>query len=223
MSLATSFTRHAGVPVPLICGPMYPCSNPELVAAASAAGALGVIGAASLSAKGLREEIHKVRDQTDRPFGVDVLFATIAWRWFNLIETGEILQPFLMSRDAWNRPEVERLLQERHDRGQKIFTGAFMVNSPQNRPKLPAILDCIDCCWANLDPEEIRRECTAKQAMFERIKAIPFKNDFHDFHGNGFNICPICKIGVSHNCGRVAIEQHHFIPLFFQCPAGLCA
>ena len=50
-----------------------------------------------------------------------------------------------MARDAWwNWPEVERLLQQRHDSGKKIFTGAFMVNSPQNQPKLPAILDCID-------------------------------------------------------------------------------
>ena len=40
-SLATDFTRHAGVEVPLICGPMYPCSNPELVAAASEAGCAG--------------------------------------------------------------------------------------------------------------------------------------------------------------------------------------
>ena len=37
MSMATAFTRHAGVEVPLICGAMYPCSNPELVAAVSEA------------------------------------------------------------------------------------------------------------------------------------------------------------------------------------------
>ncbi len=39
----TPFTRHAKVRVPLICGPMYPCSNPELVAAVGAAGALGIV------------------------------------------------------------------------------------------------------------------------------------------------------------------------------------
>ena len=49
----------------------------ELAAAVSEAGGLGVIGAASISAKQLREEIHKVRDRTDRTFGVDVLFATM--------------------------------------------------------------------------------------------------------------------------------------------------
>jgi nitronate monooxygenase len=39
----TALTTHAKIDVPLICGAMYPCSNPELVAAASAAGAIGII------------------------------------------------------------------------------------------------------------------------------------------------------------------------------------
>jgi enoyl-[acyl-carrier protein] reductase II len=36
-----------------------------------------VIAAANLSPRELREEIQKVRDQTDRPFGVDILFASV--------------------------------------------------------------------------------------------------------------------------------------------------
>jgi nitronate monooxygenase len=39
----TALTEHTGINVPLICGAMYPCSNPELVGAASAAGAIGII------------------------------------------------------------------------------------------------------------------------------------------------------------------------------------
>ncbi|MCK6570173.1 hypothetical protein L6V77_03580 [Myxococcota bacterium] len=107
-----------------------------------------------------------------------VLLATIAWRWFNLIETGEILRPFLMSRDAWNRPEVERLLQARHDAGDNIFTGAFMVNSPQNEPKLPAILNAIDWCYRNIDAEKVARTCTTKKAMFKQIEAVPRQGAF---------------------------------------------
>jgi enoyl-[acyl-carrier protein] reductase II len=49
----------------------------ELAAAVSAAGGLGVIAAAHGSAAELREEIRRVRDLTDKPFGVDILFATI--------------------------------------------------------------------------------------------------------------------------------------------------
>ena len=43
------FLAHTGVTVPLIGGPMYPCSNPELVGAISAAGALGVLQPISLT------------------------------------------------------------------------------------------------------------------------------------------------------------------------------
>ena len=45
----TPLTRHAGVRVPLICGAMYPCSNPELVGAVSAAGAIGILQPVSLT------------------------------------------------------------------------------------------------------------------------------------------------------------------------------
>ena len=45
----TPLTAHARIRVPLICGAMYPCSNPELVGAASAAGAIGIIQPISLT------------------------------------------------------------------------------------------------------------------------------------------------------------------------------
>jgi enoyl-[acyl-carrier protein] reductase II len=50
----------------------------ELAAAVSAAGGLGVIGAGSnMSPDELRDEIHLVRRLTTKPFGVDILFATV--------------------------------------------------------------------------------------------------------------------------------------------------
>src|SRR5438046_10245464 len=45
----TTLTSHAGIRVPLICGAMYPCSNPELVGAVSAAGGIGIIQPISLT------------------------------------------------------------------------------------------------------------------------------------------------------------------------------
>ena len=47
--METALTRDAAVHVPLICGAMYPCSNPELVGAASAAGAIGIVQPISLT------------------------------------------------------------------------------------------------------------------------------------------------------------------------------
>ena len=74
--LDTPLARHAGVDVPLICGPMYPCSNPELVAAASAAGGLGVLQPVSLTyvhGHDFREGIRLMRSHTDRPIGMNAL------------------------------------------------------------------------------------------------------------------------------------------------------
>jgi len=76
MSLVTPFTRHAGVDVPLICGPMYPCSNPELVAAASEAGALGVLQPMSLTyvhGHEFRDGIRFMRELTSNPIGMNAL------------------------------------------------------------------------------------------------------------------------------------------------------
>jgi nitronate monooxygenase len=72
----TRFTEHAGVDVPLICGPMYPCSNPELVAAVSEAGALGVVQPIALTyvhGHELRAGLRHIRSLTARPVGFNAL------------------------------------------------------------------------------------------------------------------------------------------------------
>jgi nitronate monooxygenase len=75
-SFDTGFTRHAGVEVPIICGPMYPCSNPELVAAVSAAGGLGVLQPMSLThvhGHEFRQGIRLMRRLTSKPIGMNAL------------------------------------------------------------------------------------------------------------------------------------------------------
>ncbi|MGH7865767.1 MAG: NAD(P)H-dependent flavin oxidoreductase [Candidatus Binataceae bacterium] len=52
-------------------------AHAELAAAVSNAGGLGCIGAGSMSSRELREQIHRCRTLTDRPFGVDILFAEV--------------------------------------------------------------------------------------------------------------------------------------------------
>lgn len=74
--IETALTRDAGVEVPLICGPMYPCSNPELVAAASEAGGLGVLQPVTLTyvfGYDFREGIRRIKALTDKPFGMNAL------------------------------------------------------------------------------------------------------------------------------------------------------
>jgi len=74
--LETPLTRHAGIEIPLLCGAMYPCSNPELVAAASAAGGMGIIQPISMTfvhKRDLREGIRWIRSRTDRPIGFNAI------------------------------------------------------------------------------------------------------------------------------------------------------
>jgi len=72
----TAFTRHAGVEVPLICGAMYPCSNPELVAAVSEAGGLGIVQPISLTyvhGHEFREGLRLIKRLTKKPIGMNAL------------------------------------------------------------------------------------------------------------------------------------------------------
>jgi enoyl-[acyl-carrier protein] reductase II len=75
-ALRSEICDKLGIDVPIIQAGMGFIARAELAAAVSEAGGLGMIGAASLSADELRSEIRKVRERTDRPFGVDILFAT---------------------------------------------------------------------------------------------------------------------------------------------------
>jgi nitronate monooxygenase len=72
----TAFTRQVGIDLPIICGAMYPCSNPELIAAVSAAGGMGVIQPISMvfvHKHDLRAGIQLIRKTTDRPIGFNVI------------------------------------------------------------------------------------------------------------------------------------------------------
>lgn len=72
----TTFARQAGIEVPLVCGAMYPCSNPELVAAVSEAGGIGVVQPISLTyvhGHDFREGLRYIRSLTSRPIGMNAL------------------------------------------------------------------------------------------------------------------------------------------------------
>lgn len=75
--METAFTKQVGIDVPLICGPMYPCSNAELVAAVSEAGGMGVVQPISLvyvhGEKDFRSGLRHIKRLTDKPFGFNAL------------------------------------------------------------------------------------------------------------------------------------------------------
>jgi enoyl-[acyl-carrier protein] reductase II len=69
--------RRLGIRYPVFQAGMGFVAHAELAAAVSNAGGLGCIGSGSMSARELREQIRLCKSLTDRPFGVDILFAEV--------------------------------------------------------------------------------------------------------------------------------------------------
>ena len=77
--MKTRITELLGIETPIICGGMMRVGTAELAAAASNAGALGVMTALTLpNAEALRGEIEKCRSLTDKPFGVNLTVGVVA-------------------------------------------------------------------------------------------------------------------------------------------------
>ena len=119
MSYPTALTQALGIDIPLICGAMYPCSNPELVAAVSEAGGIGVVQPLSLSyvhGYEFREGLRYIRRLTDKPIGVNLIiersskkYLERVYAWLEIaLEEGV---PFLVT--ALGKPDrvVERASQ----------------------------------------------------------------------------------------------------------------
>jgi nitronate monooxygenase len=75
-ALDTPLTRHARVALPIICGAMYPCGNPELVAAVSEAGGIGIVQPVTFAfvhRLDFRDGLRRVRALTSKPIGMNAL------------------------------------------------------------------------------------------------------------------------------------------------------
>ena len=72
--LDTPLRRMLGIEVPILQAGMGEGARADLVVAVSEAGGLGVLGAAALAPAQIRDQIHRIREGTDRPFGVNLVF-----------------------------------------------------------------------------------------------------------------------------------------------------
>lgn len=61
-----------GIEKPIVQGGMVWCSGWRLAAAVSNAGGLGLLGAGSMHPETLLEHIHKMKEATDKPWGVNI-------------------------------------------------------------------------------------------------------------------------------------------------------
>jgi nitronate monooxygenase len=73
-TMKTALCHMLGIEHPIVAAPMGPdLTGPETVAAVSNAGGLGILQAQFCAPPLFREEIHRVRALTDKPFGVSLL------------------------------------------------------------------------------------------------------------------------------------------------------
>ncbi|MFR8051278.1 enoyl-[acyl-carrier-protein] reductase FabK [Negativibacillus massiliensis] len=71
--IKTELCELLNIRYPIFQGGMAWIADASLAAAVSNAGGLGIIAAMNANADWLREEIHKVRTMTDKPFGVNIM------------------------------------------------------------------------------------------------------------------------------------------------------
>jgi NAD(P)H-dependent flavin oxidoreductase YrpB (nitropropane dioxygenase family) len=71
--LRTPLCDRLGIDVPILCAPMGFVTGPELAAAVSNAGGLGIMSFSRNPPEMLRQEIRRLRDLTKKPFGVNLL------------------------------------------------------------------------------------------------------------------------------------------------------
>lgn len=73
MALKTELCDLLEIDKPIIQGGMAWVATGELAAAVSSAGGLGIIGAGNAPADVIEKEIEKVRELTDKPFGLNIM------------------------------------------------------------------------------------------------------------------------------------------------------
>jgi NAD(P)H-dependent flavin oxidoreductase YrpB (nitropropane dioxygenase family) len=120
--LQTPVCDLLGIQLPIFQAGMSSYTTPELVAAVSNAGGLGIIGGLSREPDELREEIRKVRELTSRPFGVNHVVSQINP---DAIDVSIELRVPILSL-AWGR--AGEIVRRAHDAGIKVI---HQVNTPE--------------------------------------------------------------------------------------------
>jgi len=126
------FTRQYGLHVPFISAGMGFVALPELVAAVSNAGGLGLLGVAPAPATLMHEMISRTKSLTTRPFGVDLIVEETA---FGPCTTEEHIDVCLAERVPvvvffWHRPPADWVTRL-HAAGAKVWMTVGSVHAAQ--------------------------------------------------------------------------------------------
>jgi len=121
-NLQTPVCDLLGIQLPIFQAGMSTYTTPELVAAVSNAGGLGIIGGMFRDADELREEILKVRQLTSRPFGINHVVSQLDSDAIDV--TLELRVP--VRSLAWGK--ADEIVRRAHNAGMKVI---HQVNTPE--------------------------------------------------------------------------------------------
>lgn len=127
--LQTPVCDLLGIQIPILQAGMSTYTTPELVAAVSNAGGLGIIGGLFRDADELRDEILKVRGLTSRPFGVNHVISQLEPDAMEV--TVELRVPVLSL--SWGN--ADEIVRRAHDAGMKVV---HQVNTPEEAGRAAA-------------------------------------------------------------------------------------
>ncbi len=174
-TLRTKLCEMLDIKYPIILAGMGgmggPTSGPELVAAVSNAGGLGVLGCAFLSPRKIDEMIRKTKSLTDKPFGVDTIIPP------EVPQTGTTAEfqaelPSLAPSAATDEPDVIEKL--RKELGVPAPSGGrgYLANMAEDavwsqedfKRQVEVIIEHRVPVWAAAlgDPAPYAKECHAK-------------------------------------------------------------
>ena len=119
-----------GVDHPVALGGMSGHTNPELVAAVSNAGGLGIIGCANRSPQNIAQVAESTRNLTDRPFGMNLLLFIADDDAISAVLAAE---PAVFST-AWAFPQADlgSIFSRAHEAGAKV---AHMASTVRSSPR----------------------------------------------------------------------------------------
>jgi NAD(P)H-dependent flavin oxidoreductase YrpB (nitropropane dioxygenase family) len=120
--LHTAVCKLLKIAIPIFQAGMSRATTPQLVAAVSNAGGLGIIGGLSRTPDELRNEIREVRELTDRPFGVNHVVSQMD----RVAVQMTLAQRVPVLSLAWGR--ATDLTYQAHEAGIKVI---HMINTPE--------------------------------------------------------------------------------------------
>jgi hypothetical protein len=118
--------------------------------------------------------VHRENDKTtvwfrehvrSRLDGWRAVEATICFRWFNLIETGERVIDLLLG--GWDRDEAHRRLAPVRDADDQLWSGAYRLRGETGRDKLDSYLDAIEAARQRLPVQAERWGRSLREAWID--------------------------------------------------------